>query len=101
MIQKIFKAKKYFEEAGYSEEDVLRMQNFKVKDMYLKKREEYNKVTWRKIIWNNAGLPKWIFVGYLAIHRRLQTRDRLKVWGCVEDETCPLCKAEVENIDQY
>ncbi|XP_019252833.1 PREDICTED: uncharacterized protein LOC109231641 [Nicotiana attenuata] len=97
--QKIFKAKKYFEEDGYSEEDVIRMQHFKVKEMYLKKRGQYTKVTWRRIIWNNASLPKWIFVGFLAAHRRLQTRDRLKAWGCVEEETCPLCKAEAENID--
>ncbi|XP_070003206.1 uncharacterized protein [Nicotiana sylvestris] len=94
VIQKIFKAKKYFVEASYTEDDVLRMKTFSIKDVYLKNRGEFSKVSWRRIIWNNVGLPKWIFMGYLAAHRRLQTRDRLKRWGCVA-----LCKPEAKTMN--
>nr|XP_016461930.1 PREDICTED: uncharacterized protein LOC107785201 [Nicotiana tabacum] len=83
VIQKIFKAKKYFAEGGYTEDDVLRMKTFSIKDVYFKNIGEFSKVSWRRIIWNNAGLPKWIFIGYLAAHRRLQTRNRLKKGGCI------------------
>ncbi|XP_070004706.1 uncharacterized protein [Nicotiana sylvestris] len=99
VIQKIFKAKKYFEEVGYTEEDVLRLETFPIKTMYLKQRGQFSKVSWRRLICNNSGLPKWIFIMFLAAHRRLQTRDRLRKWGCVEDDTCPLCNTEVETTD--
>ncbi|XP_016450093.1 uncharacterized protein LOC107774942 [Nicotiana tabacum] len=99
VIQKIFKSKKYFEEAGYSEEEVFRMEKFPTKAMYLKLQGEFSKVPWRRMMCNNIGLPKWIFILFPAAYRRLQTRDRLRRWGCVEDDTCPLCHTEEETID--
>ncbi|XP_009759121.1 uncharacterized protein LOC142182301 [Nicotiana tabacum] len=75
------------------------MKTFSIKDVYLKNRGEFSKVSWRRIIWNNARLSKWIFMIYLAAHRRLQIRDRLKRWGCVEDDSCPLCNAEAETMN--
>ncbi|KAG5572985.1 hypothetical protein H5410_062751 [Solanum commersonii] len=49
--------------------------------MYKKLRGEYIKVPWRRMTCNNQGNPKWIFALYLAIQRRLYTRDRLEKWG--------------------
>ncbi|XP_019225731.1 PREDICTED: uncharacterized protein LOC109207296 [Nicotiana attenuata] len=67
--------------------------------MYLKQRGQFSKVSWRRLICNNSGLPKWIFIMFLAAYRRLQTRDRLRRWGYVEDDTCPLCNTEVETTN--
>ncbi|XP_009623101.1 uncharacterized protein [Nicotiana tomentosiformis] len=99
VIQKILKVKKYFEEAGYSEEEVLRMENFLTKAMYLKLRGEFSKVPWRRLICKNAGLSKWIFILFLAAHRRLLTRDKLRKWGCLEDTSFPLCHTEEKTIN--
>jgi len=46
---------------------------------------------------NNQGSPKWIFAMYLAINRRLYTRDRLKKWGITNDILCLLCKEANET----
>lgn len=42
VIRKNFKAKIYFEEAGYTEKDVLRLEIFPIKTMYLKQRGEFS-----------------------------------------------------------
>ncbi|XP_019237786.1 PREDICTED: uncharacterized protein LOC109217943 [Nicotiana attenuata] len=99
MVQKILKAKKYFEEAGYTEEDVEGIRSFSIKTMYVKIQGEFARVSWRKLVFNNAGLPKWIFPVFLSAHRRLLTKDRLRGWGYVEDATCSLCNTEEETID--
>ncbi|XP_016506048.1 uncharacterized protein LOC107823861 [Nicotiana tabacum] len=78
IVQKVLKAKQYFEEAGCTEEDVEGMRKFSFKTMYVKIRGEFARVSWRKLVCNNAGLPKWIFTVFLAAHRRLLTKDRLR-----------------------
>nr|XP_016439688.1 PREDICTED: uncharacterized protein LOC107765538 [Nicotiana tabacum] len=97
--KKVLKAKQYFEEAGYTEEDVEGMRKFSIKTMYVKIRGEFARVSWRKLVCNNAGLAKWIFTVFLAAHIRLLTKDRLRGWDYVEDTTCALCSTEEETID--
>ncbi|XP_009623361.1 uncharacterized protein [Nicotiana tomentosiformis] len=99
MVQKILKAKQYFEEVGYTEEDVEGIRSFSIKTMYVKIQGEFARVPWRKLVYNNAGLPKWIFTVFLAAHRSLLTKDRLRGWGYVEDATCSLCNNEEETTD--
>ncbi|WMV18234.1 hypothetical protein MTR67_011619 [Solanum verrucosum] len=65
--------------------------------MYQKLKGEYSKVPWRRLTCNNLGSPKWVFALYVAIHRRLYTKDRLSKWGIIDDDICSLCKAEVET----
>ncbi|XP_019266752.1 PREDICTED: uncharacterized protein LOC109244163 [Nicotiana attenuata] len=67
-VQKILKAKQYFEEAGYTEVDIEGISSFSIKI-------------------------------FLAAHRRLMTKDRLKGLGYVEDVTCSLCNSEKETMD--
>ncbi|KAK4707482.1 hypothetical protein R3W88_032974 [Solanum pinnatisectum] len=71
--------------------------NFSIKKMYQVLKEEYNKVPWRRLTCNNLGSPKWVFALYVAIHRRLYTKDRLSNWGIIGDDVCALCKTEVET----
>ncbi|XP_070017114.1 uncharacterized protein LOC142172448 [Nicotiana tabacum] len=99
VVQKIIKAKKYFEEVGYSEEKVRQMDKFSIKDMYLKLRGDFTKVSWRRMTCNNAGLPKWTFTLYRVAHRSLLTRERLGRWGLLEDTACALCNSEEETIE--
>ncbi|KAH0780943.1 hypothetical protein KY290_000541 [Solanum tuberosum] len=58
---------------------------------------EYQKVEWRRLICNNVACPKWNFIQYLALQKRLLTRDRLVAWGCVEEVMCVLCEADNES----
>ncbi|KAH0720491.1 hypothetical protein KY284_005521 [Solanum tuberosum] len=57
--------------------DVMETNKYSINAMYMKLRGEYIKVSWRRMTCNNQGSPKWIFALYLAINRRLYTRDRL------------------------
>ncbi|KAH0720490.1 hypothetical protein KY284_005520 [Solanum tuberosum] len=65
--------------------------NSSINAMYKKLRGEYIKVPRRRMTCNNQGSPKWIFALYLAINRKLYTRDRLARWGITNDTLCPLC----------
>lgn len=48
---------------------------------------------------SNLGVPKWKFIVYLAVQRKLMTKDRLRGLGYVEEVTCELCNKEEESID--
>lgn len=77
MVQKIFKAKKYFEEAGTFME-LQSMAEFSIKKMYKKMLGTFTKVSWRRLICNNHGSPKWLFIVRLVVLGRLYTKDRLQ-----------------------
>ncbi|XP_060200597.1 uncharacterized protein LOC132628856 [Lycium barbarum] len=99
MLKKIFKATKTLELAGIDNEEFTAAPTFSIKQVYLKLRGCHQKVSWRKLICNNHGSPKWVFILYLALNRRLYTRDRLKKWGITNQVACPLCGTEPETID--
>ncbi|WMV43182.1 hypothetical protein MTR67_036567 [Solanum verrucosum] len=48
------------------------------------------KVNWRRLICNNLGCPKWIFILQIAILEKLLTRDRLMQWGALDSASCSL-----------
>lgn len=65
--------------------------------MYRKIRGKFNKVPWRWLICGNQGNPKWLFILYLEIQRRLYTKDRLKKWGVHTNLVCSLCNVKPET----
>ncbi|XP_019248631.1 PREDICTED: uncharacterized protein LOC109227893 [Nicotiana attenuata] len=75
------------------------MESFSVKKFYTKLRGSFEQVTWRKLMQSNLGAPKWKFIVYLAVQRKLMTKDRLRGLGYVEEVTCDLCNKEEESID--
>ncbi|XP_019241488.1 PREDICTED: uncharacterized protein LOC109221461 [Nicotiana attenuata] len=58
---------------------------------------DYQKVSWIRLVCNNAGSPKWIFILRLIAHGKLYTKDRLAKWGIVNNMICPLCESEDES----
>nr|XP_016504704.1 PREDICTED: uncharacterized protein LOC107822661 [Nicotiana tabacum] len=98
MVKKIVKARKHFEEAGLQQNDLSDMMTYSIKKMYHKLRGNFPKVSWRKLICNNLGFPKWIFNLRLVAHGKLLTRDRLAKWGITKDTVCSLCDIENETI---
>uniref|UniRef100_M1D352 Orf147a protein n=1 Tax=Solanum tuberosum TaxID=4113 RepID=M1D352_SOLTU len=75
------------------------MEQYSIKKVYEQMRGDREKVEWRKLIWSNYGAPKWLFILYLALNRRLSTKDRMAKWGVTSNLTCPLCQVEDEDID--
>ncbi|XP_070037185.1 uncharacterized protein [Nicotiana tomentosiformis] len=99
MVKKILKAKQYSIDAGINLTEILDMENLSIKNLHMMLRGEEHKMPWRKFVCNNGGVPKWIFILYLAIIGKLSTRDRLARWGVTNDLQCPLCNVEEESIE--
>ncbi|KAH0715124.1 hypothetical protein KY284_008029 [Solanum tuberosum] len=97
VVRKILQAGHWVSEAGLQMEKVMEAETFTIKDMYKTLRGELSKVPWRRMICTNQGSPKWTFILYLAIQRRLYTKDRLDKWGINTDSLCAMCKAEPET----
>ncbi|XP_060186212.1 uncharacterized protein LOC132615617 [Lycium barbarum] len=57
------------------------------------------KVDWRRMVCNNQGSPKWLFILYIAVSGKILTRTRLAKWGTVTDVKCFLCDREDKDID--
>lgn len=100
VVQKILQATKHFIRGGYGIEGMLILQVFSTKQFYQKLRGQYQKVSWRRLICNNYGLPRWIFILQMAAHSRLPTKDRLFKWGILKDKTFPLCN-QVEETTSH
>jgi hypothetical protein len=60
--------------------------------MYNALREDFKKVSLRKMICNNPAPPKYSFGTWLTIHARLPTCDGLNKVGIYCDQLCFLCK---------
>ncbi|XP_070042036.1 uncharacterized protein [Nicotiana tomentosiformis] len=60
------------------------MERFSVRHMYKAMQGKFQKVSWRKLVSNNHGLPKWIFILRLEIQDRLATKERLARWESLQ-----------------
>nr|XP_016448930.1 PREDICTED: uncharacterized protein LOC107773999 [Nicotiana tabacum] len=96
MMSKIMKAKKTFEEAGFNHEDIRKMNNRSIKQIYHKLRGSFNKVSWKKCI--NAGCPRWTLMLTMTTHGKLYIKDRPSKWGIQIDQVCVLYRKESETI---
>lgn len=54
-------------------------------------------VDWWKDVWDQHTIPKHSFIGWLAMHKRLQTRDRMLAMNIITDDTCLLCGDRQED----
>ncbi|KAH0657334.1 hypothetical protein KY285_032216 [Solanum tuberosum] len=85
MVQRILKVHKYLQEAGYSEQDMINKDKYSINEVYKQMRGSMERVEWRKLVWANLGAPKWLFILYIALNRRLLTKGRLAQWGLTEE----------------
>lgn len=67
---------------------------FKAKDVYLGLREMQPKVQWRKVLYDNMVRPRPYFTLWLACHERLATKDRMKIFGMIDDDCCCFCQKQ-------
>lgn len=77
VVQKIFNAGKYIEEAGLTVEEIMSRDMFSIRKMYNNMRGDYPRVHWRRLICNNQSSPRWSFILYMTVQNRLYTRDKL------------------------
>ncbi|XP_070018255.1 uncharacterized protein LOC142172746 [Nicotiana tabacum] len=87
-----------FEEAGLNLEDIMKMNNCSIKQIYHKLRGSFNKVSWRRVVCSNVGCPRWTVILTLIAHGKLYTKDRLSKWGIQIDQECVLCRKKNETV---
>lgn len=59
-----------------------------------------SEVTWHKLVWGKGSIPKFAFILWLAIKRKLMTSDRLSKWGIQNvSPMCVLRGTEPEFVD--
>ncbi|XP_019225247.1 PREDICTED: uncharacterized protein LOC109206839 [Nicotiana attenuata] len=96
-MKKILHAAKCITEAGLEIEKILMVETYSISSMYNQLRGDFTNKSWKRLICNSKGCPKWIFIMYLALQERLSTKDRMSKWGIQVEQTCPLCEQEMES----
>ncbi|XP_048491592.1 uncharacterized protein LOC125492895 [Beta vulgaris subsp. vulgaris] len=65
--------------------------------MYKSLPDPGEKMGWSASIWDYYNIPTHGFIAWLAMLRRLKTRDRLHTIGICPLDQCPLCEIEQES----
>ena len=68
-------------------------------ETYKKLQNTGESLRWCKAIWDHHNIPKHCFVGWLAMKRRLMTRNRLIAMGGCQSDSCLLCENGKEDHD--
>ena len=64
---------------------------FSIASAYNEWRRVFPRVDWYNIVWFKAHIPRFSFISWLAIRERLNTGDRLAMFGMVEVAECVFC----------
>lgn len=97
-MQKILKSKKHYDQVG-DWTKVMKGGRFSIKAMYQILQGDWPAVPWKRLICHNKATPKSVFILWLALHKRLPTKDRLIRWGINCAAVCPLCMNVDESLD--
>ena len=65
--------------------------DFKIKDVWEDMKINYPIIQWHKVIWFSQCLHRHTFIMWLALHKRLQTQDRMAKWNVGQNLLCTLC----------
>ena len=55
-------------------------------------------IFWSMQVWNRGNIPKHSFIFWLAMQKRLLTKDRLLRFLTIADANCGLCNAQIETV---
>lgn len=57
-----------------------------------------DRVNWCDIVWFKGHVPRFAFILWMVCKGKLLTGDKLKRWGCIQEDNCVLCDVGVEDI---
>jgi hypothetical protein len=60
-------------------------------------RSKGNEVSWWKLLWFSLNIPCHSFIGWLAMHNKLPTKERMLKWGFTVDGNCVFCRNSLET----
>lgn len=62
-------------------------------------RKDQPDVQWANWVWNRLNVPKYSFICWLVMWKRLQTKDRLQKYGIMVQTDCLLCDHPQESVE--
>ncbi|CAK8543759.1 unnamed protein product [Lathyrus sativus] len=80
-------------------DQLLTTHKFKASVFYKVMIDDGTRVVWRNLIRSNKSRPRAVFCLWQACHGKLATKDRLKRFGMIKDNTCRLCHTEEETVN--
>nr|XP_009782599.1 PREDICTED: uncharacterized protein LOC104231324 [Nicotiana sylvestris] len=101
--RKIFDIKNWFIEK-HSNADMsiyYRQGKFSIKQLYIAMRPQCQKSPWKRVTTGSNAIPKYQFILWLALHRRLAIVDRLRIWGITVESNCVLCGKKVNESMEH
>lgn len=60
--------------------------------MYLAIKNHNQEVMWRKLFFGNSVKPRSLCTLWLSCHGRLATKDRLDMFGLLDEDCCYFCR---------
>lgn len=73
--------------------------SFCSKNVWNKIRVHLPPVSWYRLVWHKARIPKHAFTVWLFVLNRNPTLERLARWGTDVEQTCLLCGQQTESRD--
>ncbi|XP_055962303.1 uncharacterized protein LOC130015686 [Mercurialis annua] len=70
---------------------------FTIRSVWQKLIPEGNMVNWSHLIWYPGNIPRCSFITWIALHNRLMTKDKLKRWNIINEDTCSMCNGHRES----
>ncbi|XP_050233365.1 uncharacterized protein LOC126681854 [Mercurialis annua] len=78
---------------------VMNHDKFSVSKTWNVYKEHHSCPPWIKILWGKNSIPRHNFILWLALKRRLRTKDKLKNWGITPYNDCVQCTNGIETIE--
>ena len=72
---------------------------YTVKSGYLQLLNVKERISWEKLVWSRANIPKKAFVSWPLLSNRLPVKHRLAKFGVKLTPECPVCNVGREDID--
>ena len=76
----------------------MNIEAYNIKDVYRDIIGSHPTVNWSKFVWHKTSILKTTFVFWLAMLKKLKTRDHLELIGVLEEDSCPFCCIVVESV---
>ena len=65
--------------------------SYSIKEVYHELLGVGQPVDWAGFVWNRSSISKSRFILWLAVNKRLKSRDKLAALRLIPTDTCPLC----------
>lgn len=55
-------------------------------------------VPWYKVVWFKGYVLRMAVILWMSFIKMMLTKDKLKMWGSIQDVQCVLCDSALESI---